>query len=79
MGIRYILATPFHSQANGKLEFHHQTIKPDVNQVPYEMPFGLEEATAAFVGYTTGRYHMALGKVTPADVLDGRWERIPQH
>ena len=36
VGIRHILATPFHPQTNGKLERYHQTIRGDVNQVPYE-------------------------------------------
>ena len=30
VGIRHILAAPFHPQTNGKLERHHQTIKQDV-------------------------------------------------
>ena len=66
VGIRHILAAPFHPQTNGKLERYHQTIKQDVNQVPYEVPSDLEEAIAAFVGsYNHKRYHMALGNVTP--------------
>ena len=28
-------ASPFHSQTNGKLERYHQTLKRDVNQLPY--------------------------------------------
>ena len=79
VGIRHILAAPFHPQTNGKLERYHQTIKQDVNQVPYEVPSDLEEAIAAFVGYYNHkRYHMALGNVTPADVLNGRREQILQ-
>ena len=67
------------AQTNGKLERYHQTIKQDVNQVPYEVPSDLEEAIAAFVGsYNHKRYHMALGNVTPADVLNGRREQILQ-
>jgi hypothetical protein len=43
------------------------------------MPSDLEEALAAFVSYYNyRRYHKALGNVTPADVLDGRKERILQ-
>ena len=77
MGIRHILTAPFHPQTNGKLERYHQTIKQGVNQVTYEMPSDLEEAIAAFVGYYNHRrYHMALGNVTPGDVLNGRRELI---
>ena len=79
VGIRHILAAPFHPQTNGKLERYHQTIKRDVNQVPYEMPSDLEAAIAAFVTYyNCWRYHMALGNVTPADVINGRREQILQ-
>ena len=43
VGSKHILATPFHPQTNGKLpERYHQTIKRDVNQVPYELPADLE-------------------------------------
>jgi putative transposase len=38
VGIHHILASPFHPQTNGKLERYHQTIKQEVNQLPYEMP-----------------------------------------
>jgi transposase InsO family protein len=76
VGIKHILAAPYHPQTNGKLERYHQTIKRDVNQVPYEVPSDLEAAIAAFASYYNyRRYHMALGNVTPADVLNGRRER----
>ena len=79
VGIRHILAAPFHPQTNGKLERYHQTIKRDVNQVPYELPADLEAAIAAFVSYYNyRRYHKALGNVTPSDVLKGRRQEILQ-
>ena len=79
VGIRHILATPYHPQTNGKLERYHQTIKRDVNQVPYELPSDLDAAIASFVSYyNCRRYHMALGNVTPVDVLTGRREQILQ-
>ena len=77
VGIRHILAAPFHPQTNGKLERYHQTIKQDVNQVPYEVPSDLEAVIVAFVSYYSYRhYHKALGNVTPSDVLGGRREDI---
>ena len=80
VGIRHILAAPFHPQTNGKLERYHQTLKRDVNQLPYELPSDLEAAIVAFVSYYNyRRYHKALGNVTPSDVLRGRREEILQH
>ena len=79
VGIRHILASPFHPQTNGKLERYHQTLKRDVNQLPYELPSGLEAAIVAFFSYYNyRRYHKALGNVTPSDVLRGRREEILQ-
>ena len=64
-------------QTNGKLERYHQTLKGNMNHVPYEMPSDMEAAIAAFVGYYNHRfYHKALGNVTPSDVLRGRREDI---
>ena len=77
VGIKHILAAPFHPQINGKLERYHQTLKRDVNQLPHEMPSGLEAAIVAFVSsYNYRRYHKALGNVTPSDVLRGRRQEI---
>jgi len=77
VGIGHILAAPFHPQTNGKLERYHQTIKREVNQLPYELPSQLERAIADFVDYYNyRRYHKALGNVAPADVLYGRREEI---
>ena len=44
VGIKHILAAPFHPQTNGKIERFQQSVKRDVNQVPYEMPSDLEVA-----------------------------------
>jgi len=79
VGIRHILAAPYHPQTNGKLERYHQSIKRDVNQVLYELPSDLEAAIADFViYYNYRRYHKDLGNVTPADVLNGRRAGILQ-
>jgi len=79
VGIRHILASPFHPQTNGKMERYQQTIKREVNHVPYELPSQLERAIADFADYYNfRRYHKALSDVTPADVLHGRREQILQ-
>jgi transposase InsO family protein len=80
VGIRHILAAPYHPQTNGKVERYQQSLKKEVNQLPYELPSRLEEAITAFVDYYNyRRYHKALGNVTPDDVLSGRREAIFQH
>ena len=77
VGIRHILASPFHPQTNGNLERYHRTIKRDVNQIPYDVPGNLEVAITELVNYYNNRrYHKALGNVTPSDNLDGRREQI---
>ena len=77
MGIRHILASPYHPQTNGKIERYHQSIKQDVNQTIYDVPGNLEVAISDFVSYYNyRRYHKALSDVTPADVLYGRREQI---
>ncbi len=77
VGIRHILASPYHPQTNGKLERYHRTLKTAVNQVPYEVVSDLEGAIRDFVDfYNHWRYHKALGNVTPADVLEGRRQDI---
>ena len=79
VGIRHILAAPFHPQTNGKVERYQQSLKQVVNQLPYELPSQLEQAIADFVDYYNyRRYHKALGNVTPADVLYDRREQILQ-
>jgi len=83
VGIGHILAAPFHpsdtGRTNGKVERYQQSLKREVNQLPYEAPSQLEKAIADFVDYYNHRrYHKALGDVKPADVLYGRREQIKQ-
>ncbi len=77
VGIDHILSAPYHPQTNGKVERYQQSLKKEVNQLPYEAPSQLDKAIADFVDYYNyRRYHKALGDVTPADVLYGRREQI---
>ena len=77
VGIRHVLAAPYHPQTNGKLERYHQTLKRDVNQLPYDIPGELEVAIGRFVDfYNYRRYHKALKDITPADMLAGRQNEI---
>ena len=77
VGIKHILASPFHPQTNGKIERYHRTIKGEINLVPYEMPSELRQAIESFVEYYNHRRcHEALDNVTPADVYFGRRNEI---
>ena len=79
MGIRHILASPYHPRTNRKLEQYHRTIKLDVNKIQYDVPGNLEVKVTEFVNYYDNRrYHKALGNVIPWDILDGLREQILQ-
>jgi putative transposase len=77
VGVRHIVASPYHPQTNGKIERYHRSLKGEINQLPYDMPSKLEKAIAAFIEYYNyRRYHEGLGDVTPHDVYMGRHVEI---
>jgi len=79
VGIRHVIASPYHPQTNGKIERYHRTMKGDIKLVPYEMPSQLQEAIKAFIEYYNyRRYHEGLGDVIPYDVYTGRHLEIIQ-
>ena len=66
VGVRHIVASPYHPQTNGKIERYHRTIKGEIKLVPYEMPGELEEAIKAFIEYYNyQRYHDLPPLVVP--------------
>ena len=79
VGIKHILATPFHPQTNGKLERYHQTLKRTSTRCPMSCPptwRRLSRPSSAYYNYR--RYHKALGNLTPSDVIKGRRQEILQ-
>ena len=79
VGIRHIIASPYHPQTNGKIERYHRTIKGEISLEPYEMPSKLAEAMTSFVEYYNyQRYHEGLGNVTPYEVYTGRHLEVLQ-
>lgn len=79
VGVRHIVASPYHPQTNGKIERYHRTIKGEIKLVPYEMPGELLKSIGVFVDYYNyRRYHEGLGNVTPYDVYTGRHIEIIQ-
>jgi putative transposase len=79
VGVRHVVASPYHPQTNGKIERYHRSIKGQLSLMPYDMPDELEEAIGAFVEYYNyQRYHEGLGDVTPYDVYTGKYLEIIQ-
>jgi putative transposase len=79
VGVRHIVASPYHPQTNGKIERYHRSIKGELKLVPYEMPSELGEAIMEFIEYYNyRRYHEGLGDVTPYDVYTGKHLEIIQ-
>jgi putative transposase len=79
VGVRHIVALPYHPQTNGKIERYHRTIKGEIKLVSYEMPGELLKALGAFADYYNyRRYHEGLGDVTPHDVYTGKHIEIIQ-
>jgi len=80
VGVRHIVASPYHPQTNGKIERYHRSIKGELKLLPYEMPSELEQAIANFIEYYNyRRYHDGLGDITPYDVYIGRHLEILQN
>jgi hypothetical protein len=77
-GMTHVRTSPYHPQANGKIERWHKTLKGDCIRV--KVPLSLDDArniVADFVThYNDVRLHSAVGYVTPKDKLRGNDEAI---
>jgi len=76
-GMDHGRGAPQHPQAQGKIEYWHQTKKNCVLLGTDYLPGDLERQIEAFVEhYTHRRHHESLGNVTPADACIGRASAI---
>ena len=68
---------PYHPQTQGKIERYHRSMKNVVKLENYYYPWELEKAITAWVAhYSHERHHESLNNVTPADVYEGRRNKI---
>jgi putative transposase len=77
-GMTHVKTSPYHPQANGKIERWHKTLKGDCIRV--KVPLSLDDArrlVSDYVAYYNNvRLHSAIGYVTPSDRLAGRHRQI---
>ena len=77
--MEHVRGAPNHTQAQGKIERWHQTLKNRILLENYYLPSYLEARLAAFAfveHYNHRRYHESLSNLTPADVYFGRGQTI---
>jgi hypothetical protein len=79
-GMTHVKTSPYHPQANGKIERWHKTLKGESIRV--SVPLSLDDArrivTDFVAHYDNVRLHSAIGYITPKDRLEGRHQQIAQ-
>jgi len=77
VGIPHTYASRRHPQTCGKMERLNRTAKARLGVVLYRTPWELEDAVRTFRDwYNHERYHEAIGNLHPADIYEGRGQKI---
>lgn len=77
-GMTHVRTSPYYPQSNGKIERWHQSLKRECIRPGSPLCLGdARRIVDRYINhYNNVRLHSAIGYVTPADMLNGKQERI---